>query len=91
MSAWHQQALCREIGADAFFLPDDDTAGVSFLSIYNAAKAVCVRCPVRPACLEDAMAREGHSDRHNRAGIWGGLTPNQRAALAACRRKEAAA
>jgi WhiB family transcriptional regulator, redox-sensing transcriptional regulator len=38
------------------------------------AKRICARCPVRAACLADALAsRDGF-------GIRGGLTPNERRA-----------
>lgn len=36
------------------------------------AKRVCARCPVRAACLADALAT------HDEYGIRGGLTPNER-------------
>jgi WhiB family redox-sensing transcriptional regulator len=36
------------------------------------AKQVCARCPVRAACLADAMATR------DQFGIRGGLTPNER-------------
>nr|WP_236539331.1 WhiB family transcriptional regulator [Spiractinospora alimapuensis] len=38
------------------------------------AKRICRRCPARPGCLAYALAqREAH-------GIWGGLSPAERAA-----------
>lgn len=44
----------------------------------NEAKEICSRCPVRQACLEDAMKAEGGAGHSNRHGIRGGLTPTQR-------------
>jgi WhiB family transcriptional regulator, redox-sensing transcriptional regulator len=41
----------------------------------DRAKAICRSCPVRPACLEWALAA------NERTGIWGGTTPNERRAL----------
>lgn len=42
---------------------------------YRVAKAVCVTCPVRWDCLDEALAnREKH-------GVWGGLTEHQRKRL----------
>lgn len=84
---WQEQALCREYDVLLFFPPEDDGR----LQSYSEAKAICAACPVRALCLEAAMTREGNAAHHFRAGVWGGLTPNQRGALAAVRRKEAAA
>lgn len=90
---WATDALCRQFDASLFFPPDDedDRVGNGNPIFYNEARAVCIRCPVRHQCLEDAMAREGNTSRGNRAGVWGGLSPGQRAALAAVRRKEVTA
>lgn len=40
------------------------------------AVLVCERCPVRLQCLDDAMSKD------ERRGIYGGLMPSQRKALA---------
>lgn len=47
------------------------------------AKALefCARCPVRDACLVDALKRR---ERH---GIWGGLLPYERDRVRGVRRK----
>lgn len=42
----------------------------------KTAKAVCADCPVADECLQLALD-EGHTH-----GVWGGLTPKQRARLA---------
>lgn len=39
----------------------------------EAAKAVCGRCPLKAECLDFGMGE--------RFGVWGGLTPTERAAL----------
>jgi WhiB family redox-sensing transcriptional regulator len=76
---WRVKAACRPLDS-AIFFPDrtayrnDDIA---------SAKAVCRRCPVREECLEAAM------DGREKIGIWGGLTPVERANLH--RRKRRAA
>jgi hypothetical protein len=41
----------------------------------EAVKKICRACPVRAHCLAGALARR------ERFGLWGGLTPNERAAL----------
>ncbi|MEU2450074.1 WhiB family transcriptional regulator [Streptomyces sp. NPDC012765] len=53
-----------------------------FESSTDAAKAICATCPVRPACLADAMAEEGTDGRGYRAGVRGGLDAGERADLA---------
>lgn len=78
---WQHQAACK--GADpAWFVPAEDAR-----SNYSRGRAVCVRCPVRDACLTDALTSEGHAPAEDRAGLWGGLSPVQRANLAAVRDK----
>lgn len=47
----------------------------------EAAIAVCTSCPVRRACLTDALAEEGGSGHEKRHGIRGGLTSRQRRTL----------
>lgn len=89
LAAWRDNALCAQIGGDYFFAPDDDTDDDTSLYSSTRARAICIRCPVRTACLDDAMTREGNSDRHHRSGVWGGLTSNQRAALARARQSTA--
>lgn len=42
------------------------------------AKRICALCPVRVACLVDALREEGSRTSANRHGIRGGLTPKQR-------------
>jgi hypothetical protein len=63
---WRDEALCRQTDPEIFFpeLGQNPTA----------AKRVCAVCPVRAACLADAIAqREPH-------GVRGGMTPNERKA-----------
>lgn len=56
-----------------------DTSGPATRRV-TAAKAICARCPVLPACRTWALAHEAY-------GIWGGLTEQERAR----RRRTAAA
>lgn len=76
---WAADGLCAKVGQPSDWFPDD--ADVDAIS---EAAAVCGRCPVREACLEDAMGARGL-----RYGIWGGLTRTERRALR--RRRTAAA
>lgn len=41
----------------------------------------CGFCPMRERCLAAALAFESGRNGHDRFGIWGGLTPHERAAL----------
>lgn len=73
---WRVEAICaRDDMADhrdLFFpLPGDKAAAA-------AAKQICAACPVRAACLDDALAIEGGRSHDNRYGIRGGLTSKQR-------------
>lgn len=75
-SRWREHAACK--GADtAIFYPASSVAGVK--DQYAAAKAYCGRCPVREACLSEALLFERTSG--GRHGMYGGLTPDQRAQL----------
>ena len=43
------------------------------------AKALCATCPIWAACLAEAMAQEKKLRPADRWGIYGGLTPAERA------------
>ncbi len=65
---WFRQAACT--GLHEVMFPTDYTE-----ENIKRAQAVCARCPVVVECLRHAVVnREGH-------GIWGGLPPDQRAAI----------
>lgn len=49
---------------------------------YRDARAVCETCPIRERCLDYAMRREHGLHRANRFGMYGGLTPEERAEMA---------
>ena len=69
---WRDEALCRQTDPEIFFPDKGQTA--------TAAKRVCAACPVRTACLTDAIPqREPH-------GVRGGMNPNERKAFARARR-----
>ena len=69
---WRHHAACREVDPELFF-PIGNT-GPALLQI-EQAKAVCRRCPVVHDCL--AWALESGQD----AGVWGGLSEDERRAL----------
>jgi len=59
-------AACRGLDPELFYAE----GGASVAK----AKAVCATCPLRPKCLEWAIAREEF-------GVWGGTTARERAAI----------
>lgn len=72
--AWHADAACQSADPDAFFLGKGKSA--------DPARAICDTCPVQSECLDWAMKVEADWANTHRYGIWGGLSPNERARLA---------
>lgn len=66
---WMRSAACSGEGFDAWF-PRDEMGEAA-----AAARRVCAGCPVRPECLDYAIAGR---IRH---GLWGGLSGRERSAL----------
>jgi WhiB family redox-sensing transcriptional regulator len=75
---WVHRARCRDEDPELFF--PVGTTGPAAAQI-AAAKAVCLRCDVRLECLEWAMATG------QEAGVWGGLSEDERRALRRARRR----
>ena len=69
-------AACREASTDVFFPPTKAT--------YAEARPLCAACPLatKQTCLDLAMRAEDGSGASNRYGMFGGLTPTERADLA---------
>ena len=63
---WFAQGSCRSGDPDELFVTG---------AAQNAAKALCVTCPVRTECLADAL------DNRVEFGVWGGMTERERRAL----------
>jgi len=63
---WHDQAACAGEDHDRFFT--DQCADIAW------AKAICRRCDVRAVCLAAELARP----MSHQAGVFGGLTANER-------------
>jgi WhiB family redox-sensing transcriptional regulator len=67
VTGWQTEALCAVWpDPDVWFRPE----------LEDLAKAICEICPVRPECLESALARR------ERWGVWGGLNERERDRLA---------
>jgi WhiB family redox-sensing transcriptional regulator len=82
---WRDRAACRGQDTDAFYReapPDMPRADQK--AAKAPALAFCSVCPVRPDCLEYALAKP------EREGIWGGMTVSQRKKYAADRNRGAA-
>ena len=75
---WRSQSACIDEDPELFF--PVGTTGPA-VEQADAAKRVCTRCDVREECLEFAL--ESNQD----AGIWGGLTEDERRALKRARQR----
>jgi WhiB family transcriptional regulator, redox-sensing transcriptional regulator len=69
---WRHHAACRDEDPELFF-PIGNT-GPALLQI-DEAKRVCTRCKVMSDCLQWAL------DSGQDAGVWGGLSEDERRAL----------
>ena len=72
---WTEIAACRGEPTDTFF----PNAGEG----YARARRFCFQCPVRMACLVDALGAERELSRRSgmRHGMFGGATPDERASM----------
>jgi WhiB family redox-sensing transcriptional regulator len=70
MSDWRHKAACLDSDPELFF-----PIGNSAVEQIEEAKAVCRRCPVADTCLQWAL------DTGQDAGVWGGLSEDERRAL----------
>ncbi|WP_433893388.1 WhiB family transcriptional regulator [Streptomyces sp. CA-111067] len=69
---WRDRAACLDVDPELFFPVGN---GGSALMQAQRAKAVCAGCPVIESCREWAM-RTGQD-----AGVWGGLSEEERRSL----------
>ena len=69
---WRDDAACRDADPELFF-PDGDLRSARLQ--VKAAKLTCRACPVSAICLSWAL------DNGQEAGIWGGLTEDERRRL----------
>jgi hypothetical protein len=70
--SWHAAAVCRDHHEIAWVPPFPGRgASIQHRANLTAAAAVCALCPVRGACLDEAVL-EHH------VGIWAGTTESQR-------------
>jgi WhiB family redox-sensing transcriptional regulator len=69
---WRHNAACREVDPELFF--PIGTTGPALMQVEDA-KSVCRRCNVTEACLSWAL------DNGQDAGVWGGMSEDERRAL----------
>jgi WhiB family transcriptional regulator, redox-sensing transcriptional regulator len=69
---WRHEAACREVDPELFF--PIGNSGPALLQI-EEAKQVCRRCSVMEECLRWAI------DSGQDAGVWGGMSEDERRAL----------
>jgi WhiB family redox-sensing transcriptional regulator len=74
--AWSEQAICSSVDLDLFFPAKGAPSA--------PAKKICASCPVRQECLDYADSIEsgaaGLPTSYGANGVWGGLSPRERAA-----------
>ncbi|WP_406463014.1 WhiB family transcriptional regulator [Streptomyces sp. NBC_00111] len=71
-----EEAICAQTDPELFF-PDKGQSDKT-----RAAIAICMGCPVRRACLDEALALEGTVGASHRFGVLGGCSPRQRTRIA---------
>ena len=71
-----EEGICAQVDPELFF-PEKGQSDLT-----RAAIAICVGCPVRRACLDEALAEEGSAGASHRFGVRGGCSPRQRTRLA---------
>jgi WhiB family transcriptional regulator, redox-sensing transcriptional regulator len=69
---WRADAACRDADPELFFPDGDVKSGRAHV---KTAKLICRGCPVSATCLNWALASG------QEAGIWGGLTEDERRRL----------
>jgi WhiB family transcriptional regulator, redox-sensing transcriptional regulator len=69
---WRNHAACRDADPELFFADSDTRASRAQV---KTAKLICRSCPVSATCLNWALASG------QEAGIWGGLTEDERRTL----------
>ncbi|KIQ08075.1 hypothetical protein RU01_21830 [Rhodococcus sp. MEB064] len=71
---WQSRAVCRSYDTNVFYF---DGARSERETSVRAAKNLCRTCPVITECLDHAVRT------HEPHGVWGGLTPTERARVIA--------
>jgi WhiB family transcriptional regulator, redox-sensing transcriptional regulator len=72
VAKWRAKAACVGQDTELFFASGNTGAAAEQI---EQAKAICACCEVRIACLEWALTT------HQDAGVWGGLSEDERRTL----------
>jgi hypothetical protein len=81
---WRHRSRCAGVDPDIFFPPSGNAGNQP----YAAAKAFCGECPVSVQCLQSALDAEVDPQSGRpisatyRYGVYGGLSPLERATVA---------
>lgn len=75
---WRNEASCKDADPDLFFPIGTTGAAVGQVDM---ARRICASCLVREPCLEFALAS------NQDAGVWGGLTEDERRTLKRARQR----
>jgi hypothetical protein len=78
---WQAAGLCL-IPDNMPLFGDKRVPGMSWATRAVAAKTVCGRCPIEARCLAWALEQEGTAGANGRAGVLGGKSAAERAAIA---------
>jgi WhiB family redox-sensing transcriptional regulator len=70
---WKDKAACRGLDETIFFPERDGKPIIGGRRIYDKARVICAKCPVRVNCLQYAF----HFNMIE-FGMWGGLAPHER-------------
>lgn len=75
---WRDHAACKGVDTDLFYPSEHDDRDLRQHArvVYTAARQICMACPVRAACLDDALAAGEVS-----YGMRGGMSPTERRGL----------
>lgn len=68
---WQYEGLCRTVDPERFFSPEAER-GAPKARREEAAKALCLKCPVIARCREHALSVQ------EPYGVWGGLSEVER-------------
>lgn len=68
---WRMSAACRHSSGDVFF-PEGDPSVPAVAAQVAEALSVCGGCPVRIPCRDFALGT------HQKWGVWGGTTEDER-------------
>lgn len=71
MTDWRHRAVCRDVDPELFFPVGNSGPALAQTA---DAKAVCASCPVATECLDWAL------ESGQEAGVWGGLSEDERRA-----------